>query len=1344
MKMPFLIPGLISLASISAGGGLAAGPELPSLPARTESVIRAETDRLVGEGQRKEAFLNLLDCPGAEVEAAALALGAEEARLFLKALESRTPPLQGPRRHLVEAELSWKMGDKGKSVELHRKAIAGIAKDYVANGWTDQTLPRDFYPTVPEAEAGGSSGGSRDSNHCYRRPFQVKWRFPPNAVNPAHTPENENLWIRRFVAAEAWPEALAEYERIWSIYRDRLWPHAFQGEESGMPPASATWVRQPHGYSKMSLAFALSYTNFLRTQGLDDKADDILLDALLAMDMDRILPEDTILTKGGDSLKLPFHHFLVSGQRWSLEPLMGGVGRREFVNAAVAQLKAGTDRVAKVKLHLRDAMLSGRREVIRVLAAIEYAEGYGSGAMKGEEFYLSKLKLDDFSLAMRRGQYHDEFNLPAEAVRYYVQALQMPAPPAGAIRGYDAEPRSGIQPGVSRYSVSLNIRTDGATAPATSIPEPDGDPPEPGPGPGGDPVPGWRRWIQSRILTLAAVTNNIGAAAHAHLASLELPDGTLAPDDQIFSVARKLKGISLEVEMTRWASERLKASPPGQEPVALLFLLGRTDEALARLETRWKATDSVSAGFWPDWDADNWRERFAGLGKQQNRQFLEAFGRAFPGSPYGKAWLLSLHDGEDTPALIPWLVDILGPGETRNEWVFRRGRSPGLPECCRNPFQLAHRLMRLYRATGSTAELVSLGQRVKSGKQPFVIDKSWRDHGEWELWQRNCVALLQEVEEPKATVPVADAQVRGLFPWIVKDDAVELFASLDSVLAVAAATEGAHFFTGHPWGVAVFGADGKPQVRIPLGHAATHLAVSPGFVWAGTPNGLYRITAGTWAVHHLSLAESLSDPESSSEALDPFHAHKHAVRCLLMDGRTLWMGGGRVIQKLDLDSLEVTAFRRLPEVAESNRVDAEHLHADGNFVWLGSWWGITRYDKKSGAWQNLPPPPGGKWGETLTRAGNNLWALAELPGRSHALCRIEGEDLFAREVKMNGGSLQDKVFRPVREQGGMMLFAGTFPLWGWLPGSDQLVNLDRRMLTKAEWEGLPGPEGSSFAQGSGGEVIRARRYDRRDPASTQANDLLEQEAQEPAGLIEFGGGLNEIKKPWKAAEWEGVTRGSVVWDAVEDGQGNVWLCTNRGLTVVSATGTRSAGSRRSCLRHWGMDDGLVGERVCSGVWAGGRLWFAAMWGDHAGALMYYDPVKGQFGSRTKEDGLASNMISRLDAKDGQLVVHHGMEYDRKHEGESYLFTPSILDPQSMKLLRTGERSTANAEEKVRWLKDRVGQEWCPVLGGRLLSQRRTSSGVWYCGAHGAVFVRGGGVPKVVEYPPLPVRIVAGD
>lgn len=1333
MKMPSLISGSILFGVLLFGGRLAAQSPSPDPPARTENAIRAESDKLVAEGSRQKAFLALLEFPGAECEAAALALGAEDATWFLSVLQSQVPPLQGARRHLVEAELYWKIGDREKSVAHHRSAIAGVAKEY-GTDWSGERLPRDFYPTIPEREAGPGSSSSRGSDECFRRPFGTERCFPPDTLESLQKPTQENLWINRFTIAKAWPEARAEYERIWNIHRDRLRPHACREEARRGESPQPLYVRQPHGWSKGALAFASAYTDFLRKQGQEERADEILLEVLLAMDLDRILPEDISVKSAGASLKLPVHRYVVGTQQWALSPLMGGLGRRAFIHEAVSHLQQGANRMAKLEGSLRAAIAAGHPEMLRVLAAVAFEQGHLERAIELEEQYLAQRRLDALSLTLRRAAYHDSFDIAAEAMKFYGQALNQP----GDGSRFNVQT---LAPGNSAMAPK-----GGASTPKSEvdIPELDSDPPEPSAIPGIDPIPGWRRWAQARMLALAQATNNPAVQAQVHLATLEKPDGSLAPAATVFDVQAKLESLSLNDEMTKWAIARLQKFAPGQEPATLLFLLGRNDQALVRLEADWKGAGPAHRAFWPDWDTGEWRRRFEDLGKQRHRQFLEAFVRSFPASPYGKAWLLFLHEGEDTPALVPWMEELLLPRVAKSDWVFRRIRSPELPEICANPYQLAHRLMRLYRATGKQAELVSLGQRVKSGKQPFVIDKSWRDHGEWELWQRNCVALLQEVEEPKTEVPLADAQVRGMFPWIVKDDAVELFASLDSVLAVAATTEGAHFFTGHPWGVAVFGADGKPQVRIPLGHAATHLAVSPGFIWVGTPNGLYRITAGTWAVHHLSLAESLSDPESSSDALDPFHAHKHAVRCLLMDGRTLWMGGGRVIQKLDLDSLEVTAFRRLPGVAEDNRVDAEHLYADGGFVWLGSWWGITRYDKKSGAWQNLPPPPGGKWGETLTRAGNNLWALAELPGRSHALCRIEGADLFAREVKVNGGSLQDKVFRPVREQEGMMLFAGAFPLWGWLPGSDQLVNLDRRMLTKAEWEGLPGPEGASFAQGSGGEVIRARRYARRDPASTQASDLLEQEAQESSGLIEFGGGLNEIKKPWNAAEWEGVTRGSVVWDAVEDGQGNVWLCTNRGLTVVSATGGGGASSRMNCLRHWGMDDGLVGERVCSGGWAGRKLWFATMWGDHAGALMYYDPVKGQFGSRTKEDGLASNMISRLEVEDGQLVVHHGMEYNRRHNGESYLFTPSILDPQSMKILRTGERSTASPEERNRWVTDRVGNEWCPVLGGRLLAQRRTSSGVWYCGAHGAVFVRGGGVPKAVEYPPLPVKIVAGD
>ncbi|WP_038171220.1 hypothetical protein [Verrucomicrobium sp. BvORR106] len=1335
MKMPSLISGLIIFGVILFGGRLAAQSPLPEPPARTENAIRAESDRLVAEGRRKEAFLALLTFPGAECEAAALALGAEEATWFLSVLQSQVPPLQGARRHLVEAELYWKIGNQEKSLAHHRSAIAGVAKEY-STDWSGETLPRDFYPTVPEREAGPGSSSSRGSDECFRRPFGTERRFPPDTLESLQKPVQENLWLNRFTTAKAWPEARAEYERIWNIHRDRLRPHVYREEARRGEPPQPLYVRQPHGWSKGGLAFASAYADFLRKQGQEERADEILLEVLLAMDMDRILPEDALVKSAGAPLKLPVHCYVVSTQRWALSPLMGGLGRRAFIHDAVSQLQQGTNRMAKLEGRLRAAIDAGHPEMLRVLAAVAFEQEHLERAIELEEQYLAQRRLDALSLTLRRAAYHDSFDIAAEAMKFYGQALNLPG---------DA----------SRFNVPILVPGNRAMAPKggasipkseVDIPELDNDPPEPSAIPGTDPIPGWRRWVKARMLALAQATNNPSVQAQVHLASLERPDGSLAPAATVFDVQKTLESLSLKDEMTKWASERLQKFAPGQEPATLLFLLGRNDQALVRLEEDWKGAGPAHRAFWPDRETDEWRRRFEDLGKQRHRQFLGAFVKSFPASPYGKAWLLSLHEGEDAPALVPWMEELLLPREAKSERVFRRIRSPELPDICANPYQLAHRLMRLYRRSGKQAELVSLGQRVKSGKQPFVIDKSWRDHGEWELWQRNCVALLQEVEEPKAALPLADAKARRVFPWILQDDTVELFASLDSVLAVAAATEGAHFFTGHPWGVAVFGTDGKPQVRIPLGHAATHLAVSPGFVWAGTPNGLYRITAGTWSVHHLSLAESLSDPESPPDVLDAFHAHKHAVRCLLRDGRSLWMGGGRVIQKLDLDSLEVTAFRRLPGVSEDKRVDAEQLYAERDFVWLGSWWGISRYDKRSGAWQNLPPPPGGKWGETLTRAGNNLWALAEMPGRGrgHVLHRIEGADLLAREVKMNGGSLQDKVFRPVREQGGMMLFAGTYSLWGWAPSSDQLTNLDRRMLSHTEWAGLAEPGKTSSAQDSGGMTIRARRYDRRDPASTQASDLLEQEAQEPSGLIEFGGGASEIKKPWNAAEWEGVTRGSVVWDAVEDDQGNVWLCTNRGLTVVSATGGGGASSRRNCLRHWGMDEGLVGERVCSGAWAGRKLWFATMWGDDAGALMFYDPAKGQFGSRTKEDGLASNMISRLEVKDGQLMVHHGMEYDRRHEGESYLFTPSLLDAQSMKILRTGERSTASPEEKTRWVTDRVGNEWCPVLGGRLLAQRRTSSGVWYCGAHGAVFVPGQGIPEVTEYPRLPVKIVAGD
>jgi ligand-binding sensor domain-containing protein len=55
-------------------------------------------------------------------------------------------------------------------------------------------------------------------------------------------------------------------------------------------------------------------------------------------------------------------------------------------------------------------------------------------------------------------------------------------------------------------------------------------------------------------------------------------------------------------------------------------------------------------------------------------------------------------------------------------------------------------------------------------------------------------------------------------------------------------------YAGQPWGVAVYDFKGAPVTRILLGTEVAALVATQQHVWVGTPEGLFRIEAGTWAV----------------------------------------------------------------------------------------------------------------------------------------------------------------------------------------------------------------------------------------------------------------------------------------------------------------------------------------------------------------------------------------------------------------------------------------------------------------------------------------------------------------
>src|SRR5207249_2624099 len=98
-----------------------------------------------------------------------------------------------------------------------------------------------------------------------------------------------NWLIRRFIALEAWDDAAREFARIWEIHRRNTQPYVTTRPAPRDAPAGAGQrvVVRPAGFDGHGLQFALDYAYFLQRRGASDRSRAVLLEPLLAMDMDR-------------------------------------------------------------------------------------------------------------------------------------------------------------------------------------------------------------------------------------------------------------------------------------------------------------------------------------------------------------------------------------------------------------------------------------------------------------------------------------------------------------------------------------------------------------------------------------------------------------------------------------------------------------------------------------------------------------------------------------------------------------------------------------------------------------------------------------------------------------------------------------------------------------------------------------------------------------------------------------------------------------------------------------------------------------------------------------------------
>src|SRR4051812_35956587 len=194
----------------------------------------------------------------------------------------------------------------------------------------------------------------------------------PDGAVPESGSHRDNWLIRRFVALEAWPEAEAEFARMWKLHTAR---------------------RPTESYFALALQFTLDYSFFLKQRNQPDRAVAVLEEQTLRLDLDRL--------QGYNGL---------AG---------GGITAASFLNAAYGEFVAAGREQPLLETLEQDS----RPARNRVVAWILLHRGETAAALAKELDYIEGSGWGELSKAFRRGALYEEFKRPAEAAAQYEKAL---------------------------------------------------------------------------------------------------------------------------------------------------------------------------------------------------------------------------------------------------------------------------------------------------------------------------------------------------------------------------------------------------------------------------------------------------------------------------------------------------------------------------------------------------------------------------------------------------------------------------------------------------------------------------------------------------------------------------------------------------------------------------------------------------------------------------------------------------------------------------------------------------------------------------------------------------------
>ncbi len=1274
------------------------------------------------EGKPEEALRAYLAVPGGEYAAATLARGHRDE--FLSLMREAA---DGPRWRLVEGDVLLALGKKTEALACYRAVAAKIGAT-AEQGWSAGFLPPDYYPVEPPAQS---------EDDPLSRPPQLALPFE---LGPGS--HRDNWLLRRFIAFEAWPEAAAEFSRIWQLHRQETWPHR---RALGAGPEQR-WVR-PAGFTGQGLQCALDYAFFLKARGATDAAFGFLLEPCLLLDLDRNPnfdhPGEPVAA--GEAARLALRPGLLIRRSFSLE--RPGISRSEFIRLAYGAFKEA-GREDQLVAALENQIKRGENRARRVLARVRMQQGKLDEALQLELSYIAEGKFNALSAEYRRGLVYELAQKIPEAVASFEKALTLPGE---AFDLADAEEEA-----VERTAMSAMLSPEAWEVTFRG---------------------GFDRDVLGRLLRLYSALGQTDKALEVTLRQFATQPSLLEDFNALEETARRFRAAGQEPRLTAWMTETAAASKSPAVRANLRWRLGDFGAA---------ADDAARTPGFNETTLDIWWERFAQAGTDKLRLLLKSVVAAHPEYKLARLHLLDLDAQLGSKEAIPEFEAQLESGA---EPTFVSGRGPRNRTQFKGYFDVAYRLMRLYEAHGEPVRLAALGLRIARRDKPFgALDAErfrYRNEADAPEFAEAALAIaIEHAEDEPAQTALAAAlktspwtgaraqmerRLAGAwkpFPGAIKQTwtnapaGAELLASDENLLCLA--RDERFFYSGHPWGVAVRDFAGAVVARLALGEAVRVLVTARGQVWAGTPKGLFRIAppaggaAGKWSLLHQPLDGDVPVEQRHSHTWPGLYDYgfDNGVYTLAADGELLWIGLQRNVQALNLRTLELRAFS-FEELKAEQDTDFDRIVPTARYVWADSpTVGLRRYDRATGEWAAIMK-------DSLRQAVRFVGVLDDQvfgdvyvdDKLRHRPCLIDPETLEITPLGFDGkdaGMLINSTVQLLGRYGGRPAFgtenwACVLEATGGKLRSLQSVmekmNKERR-ATRVSYDGplggamaaleslawseklfaQPAADGWSLLDLPGGARVLGSRTNR-TRYEYPHEDLTDEDHEVHASdgglfLIAAGGKAERLSAPARS----GGLPADRVFAAIPDGR-QAWLCTAGGLAV------RDAGGR--LVQHFNREDGLCADRMVGGAALAGRLYFGTGWGDSGGGLVRWNPHTATFTAYFPSDGLATGKVEAVAVEDGRLRLQYGVEYLRSSAGSwprFRRFSPGFFDPAKGAFTPPGKVEVLTQND-VQPLSNRGG-EALPFLGGYLLNREKRDGKTWLCGTRGMIVLDGSAVPKL--------------